>query len=280
MKTGLHDGVSNAEYHGGAGISKSGLDRIAQSPLHYWSEYLDPNRAPRVETPAMKLGTAIHAAVLEPDVFRDGYLAAPKIDRRTSAGKAAFADLQAKADERGAILLDADDYAACQTIAAQVRTHPSARALFANGKAEQSAFWTDAETGVLCKARPDWMMPGAILDVKSTDDASLSGFQRSVVKWRYHVQAAWYLDGIAAATGEQMQAFIFCVFEKSPPYAAAFYYADADMIELGRREYRQALRLYADCLESDRWPGYPTEILPISLPVWVLNAANDNRKGE
>lgn len=293
MKTGLFDGISNAEYHGGPGISKSGLDRIAQSPLHYWSDYLDPNRKPREETPAMAIGTAIHAAVLEPDKFAADYVVLP--DDRPRRPTSIQLNAKKPSDETlaaidwwdrfteanaGRVVITAEDYAACQAIAAQVRTHPAARALFRDGKAEQSAYWTDPETGVLCKARPDWMMPGAILDVKSTENASQSAFQRSVISWRYHVQAAWYLDGLAQATGERVEAFIFCCFEKKPPYAAAFYYADADMIELGRREYRQALRLYADCMAANKWPGYTSEILPISLPVWVLNAANDNIKGE
>jgi hypothetical protein len=254
---------------------------------------LDPNRKPREETPAMMIGTAIHAAVLEPDKFAADYVVLP--DDRPRRPTSIQLNAKKPSDETlaaidwwdrfteantGRVVITGEDYAACQAIAAQVRTHPAARALFRDGKAEQSAFWIDPETKVLCKARPDWMMPGAILDVKSTENASLSAFQRSVVSWRYHVQAAWYLDGLAQATGERVEAFIFCCFEKKPPYAAAFYYADADMIELGRREYRQALRVYADCLSADKWPGYTNEILPISLPVWVLNAANDNIKGE
>ena len=293
MKTGLFDGISNAEYHSGTGISKSGLDRISQSPLHYWSEYLDPNRAPREETPAMKIGTAIHTAVLEPERFEAEYIVVPAdAPRRPSSvqlnAKKPSDDTLAAIDwwqrfndrHAGCTIIDAQDFAVCRAIQAQIMAHPSARALFKAGKAEQSAFWQDAETGVLCKARPDWLMPGAIIDVKSTENASLAAFQRSVATYRYHVQAAWYLDGLAQATGEAPQAFVFCCFEKKAPFAAAFYYADADMIELGRREYRQALRLYADCLAADKWPGYAQEILPISLPVWVLNAANDNVKGE
>lgn len=281
METGLFYGISNADYHAGPGISKSGLDLIAKSPLHYWSAYLDPDRKPREETPAMRLGTAIHAAVLEPDAFKADYLPAPKIDRRTKEGKQVYADLSAMAEDRNMTLLDADEYEACQRIASQVRQHPAARALFANGVAESSVYWTDAETGVLCKCRPDWLMTAAILDVKSTEDASPSGFARSIVIWRYHVQAAWYLDGLMAATGIKAGAFLFGAFEKKPPYACGFYYADADMVELGRREYRRNLRTYADCLSSGKWPGYSTDIQPITLPAWMFNsAANDNQKGE
>lgn len=291
MKSGLFNGISNAEYHGGQGISKSGLDLISQSPLHYWSAYLDPNRKPREETPAMAIGTAIHSAVLEPEKFDAEYIVVP--DDAPKRPSVTQRNAKKPSDETiyaldwwenfalqadGKRILSPDDRAACLAIAAQVRAHPAARMLFAHGIAEQSAYWVDKETGVQCKARPDWMMPGGIVDVKSTENASLSEFQRSVVKWRYHVQAAWYLDGIKAAMGEDAQAFMFAVFEKKAPYACAIYYADADMLELGRREYRKNLQTYADCMNRNDWPGYPSEILPISLPVWVLNAANDNKE--
>lgn len=278
MKQGLFDGISNAEYHGGQGISKSGLDLIAQSPLHYYAAYLDPKRQPREETPAMAIGTAIHSAVLEPDKFDADYLVLPECDRRTKEGKAIYAAFAEQAQEGGKRVISADDYKACLAIAAQVRSHPAARVLFGQGIAEQSAYWVDKQTGVQCKARPDWLMAGGIVDVKSTENASAAAFQRSVVSWRYHVQAAWYLDGIKAATGDDAQAFMFAVFEKKAPYACAFYYADADMLELGRREYRRNLQTYAECMNSNSWPGYSAEILPISLPVWVLNAANDNKE--
>jgi len=293
MKQGLFDGISNAEYHGGAGISKSGLDLIAQSPLHYYAAYLDPKRQPREETAAMAIGTAIHSAVLEPDKFNTEYIVVP--DNAPKRPSVTQRNAKKPSDETiyaidwwenfalqadGKRILSADDCEACLAIADQVRSHPAARVLFANGIAEQSAYWVDKETGVQCKARPDWLMPSGIVDVKSTENASLSAFQRSVVSWRYHVQAAWYLDGIKAATGDSAQAFMFAVFEKKPPYACAFYYADADMLELGRREYRRNLQTYAECMNRNVWPGYSAEILPISLPVWVLNAANDNQKGE
>jgi len=289
MKNGLFDGISNAEYHGGAGISKSGLDLIAQSPLHYWAAYLDPKRQPREETAAMAIGTAIHSAVLEPEKFDAEYIVVP--DDAPKRPSVTQRNAKKPSDETlysidwwenfalqadGKRILSPDDRAACVAIAAQVRAHPAARVLFADGIAEQSAYWVDKETGLQCKARPDWMMAGGIVDVKSTENASPSAFQRSVVSWRYHVQAAWYLDGIKAATGDDSKAFMFAVFEKKAPYACAFYYADADMLELGRREYRRNLQTYAECLNRNVWPGYSSEILPISLPVWVLNAANDN----
>lgn len=37
------------------------------------------------------------------------------------------------------------------------------------------------------------------MDIKTTEDASETAFERTVEKWRHHVQAAFYLDGIKAA---------------------------------------------------------------------------------
>ena len=77
MKTGLFAGISNAAYHAGDGISKSGLDLIARSPLHYFAKYRSPDRERDEPTEAMKLGTAVHSAVLEPESFASDYIVVP-----------------------------------------------------------------------------------------------------------------------------------------------------------------------------------------------------------
>jgi exodeoxyribonuclease VIII len=118
-----------------------------------------------------------------------------------------------------------------------------------------------------------------IVDLKSTEDASAEGFAKSAWNFRYWVQAAWYVDGIEQATGQRPDAFVFAAFEKSAPYACAFYFADEAMLDMGRREYRRLLRVLADCTAADRWPGYTTDVMPLGVPAWALKAANDNAQG-
>ena len=50
-----------------------------------------------------------------------------------------------------------------------VRRHPLAGAvLLASGEPEVSFYWIDAATGVTCRARVDWLVPGkALIDVKT-----------------------------------------------------------------------------------------------------------------
>lgn len=84
--------------------------------------------------------------------------------------------------------------------AAIVEMHESARKAFHGGYPEASLFWTDEETGLPCKARCDYLKTRAIVDVKTFSnpmgmplDTAVS---RSVANYRYHYQAAMYLDGI------------------------------------------------------------------------------------
>lgn len=276
MKTGIYEGISNDAYHGGAGISKSGLDVVARSPLHYWSKYLDPQRERREPTASMRLGTAIHTAVLEPGEFANRHHVAPAVDRRTKDGKAMWVEAEDAAAAAGAELISNEDAQVCIRIAEQVRSHPTAVKVFSTGQAELSCYWTDEETGVLCKCRPDWLGLPLVVDLKSTEDASVEGFARSAWTYRYWVQAAWYMDGVEQATGQRPDAFVFAAFEKSAPYASAFYYADDAMLQIGRAEYRKLLRVYANCLAAGHWPGYATDVLPLGVPAWAMKAVNDN----
>lgn len=276
MKEGIVSDLSNRDYHANAvhSLSKSTLDLIARSPLHYWSAFLDPNREPRVETPAMAFGTAVHTAILEPDAYRDRYVVMPKVDRRTKEGKALAESYEAEADAKGAELISQVDDEKIDRIMHAVHDHPVAGKLLATGVAEQSAFWRDPETQVWCRCRPDWLIasPLAIVDVKTTADGSHEAFTASAFKWRYHVQAAFYLDGIAAATGDRPDSFMFLVVEKEVPFAVSVFYADEEFLAAGRAEYRRCLRIYADCLQNNKWPGYNLAIQPIGLPKWAVVA--------
>jgi hypothetical protein len=79
--------LTNADYHADPAISASHLKAVMQSPYHYWSRYLNPQRPTMEPTAAMRLGSLAHCAVLEPDELHNRYAIAP--DRRSNAGKAA-----------------------------------------------------------------------------------------------------------------------------------------------------------------------------------------------
>lgn len=261
--------LSNAEYHAHPSVSKSGLDQVRRSPLHYWNRYLNPDRIIEPPTPAMVLGSALHTRVLEPHLFDDEYIVAPDgIDRRTKEGKLRWADFEN--DAGGKTVLKGEDVAAILSMADAIHHHPAARMLLRlPGKAEQSYFWKHEGSGVDCKVRPDWHSDDKrlIVDVKTTEDASPRGFQRSLWKYRYHVQAGFYSQGLGA------EQFIFIAVEKKPPFAVAVYAAAQNVLDRGLNEAEKDLQLIATCRAENRWPGYGDDIQPLALPEWL----NDDR---
>ncbi len=268
--------MQNADYHRHLAVSKSGLDQIAKSPLHYWARYLDPNRVWPEPTPAMRLGTAFHTHVLELDQWDKQIAIAPgDINRRTKEGREQWAAFEADAKRK--TVITADDAEVVMAMGRSVWRHPAAAMLLHwQGKAETTHMWTDPTTGAECKCRPDWLTNDGnlIIDLKTTEDASPSGFQRSVANYRYHVQASWYLDGVEAATGHRPDQFIFICVEKKPPYCCAVYAADAEMIQIGAETAARDLARLVECKASNTWPGYSDQIEPLSLPAWMRPRAD------
>lgn len=254
--------TSNTEYHADPAVSASHLHAVAASPYHYWKRFLDPNRRTVEPTAAMRFGSLVHCAVLEPVELLQRYgVCGP---RNTKAGKEQAVVMAANGIEA----VSEADMATALSMAAAVREHPAAAALLASGKAEQSFWWDDQQTGLRCKCRPDWMTTSVLVDLKTTTDASPAGFARSVAAYRYHVQARHYLAGTFA------ERFVFIAVEKTYPYAVGVYELDAAAMEYGETLRRSNLATIADCRAINEWPGYGTGIQPLSLPAWALRDDN------
>lgn len=268
---GIIAGQSNDDYHAAPGVSNSGLSLILRSPAHYYARYLDPNREPPTQTPAMAAGTALHCAILEPQSFSLRYAAKPEgIDRRTTAGKAAYAEFEARIASR--IVIDGEDYDSYRRCADAAHRHPTIRYIIGKGAAEQSVFAKHPGTGLLVKCRPDYLaMDGDArihLSLKTTEDARADAFQRTAWNLGYHRADAFYHDVLAWAGAPADATFVVAI-ERSAPYAVAVYEPDAGFISMGRDQYERALAVYATCLETDEWPGYDPAIVPLSLPAWA-----------
>ena len=258
-----HD-LTNAEYHASTAISKSGLDLIRKAPALY--AYRRDN--PQEQTPAMRLGSLTHTAVLEPHLFGPSVIVRPEgIDRRTSAGKADWAAFEIEAD--GKEIVTAEEMSKLAAIRDAVHNHPAAaKALAGSPTIEQSIFW-DAD-GIACRCRPDAVTErGVIVDLKTTRDASPEGFAKSIAQYRYHVQAAFYSDGYKAAFGVAPRGFLFIAVETEPPFLVAVYVASEPMTHRGRIEYQADLDTFRWCRDHNDWPGYSGHVLTIDLPKWA-----------
>jgi len=185
----------------------------------------------------------------------------------------------------GRTLLAADDLDAVKDMAVAAHSHPVVRVIMAQagGMAEASFFWVDPETGAPCRIRPDYAVPpcelfphGLIVDGKSNDDSSPEGFARNCWNSQMYFQAALYSDGMQRLWGtSEPPTFMWISQERDRPFATACYSASADFVQFGRKKYRRLLRVFADCLHSGKWAGYPTTVQPLALPGWAEKAIAD-----
>jgi hypothetical protein len=165
----------------------------------------------------------------------------------------------------------AKEWAQVRAMRDAVMAHPVARELFTDHKAEQSVFWE--EDGLALKCRPDAWHPGLLVDLKTTRDANPNEFGKTAHEFGYHQSAAHYIDGVKAATGEELP-FHFVLVEKTAPYLVSVVELDIEAINIGRQLNDRAKRIYRECVESNTWPGYPNADL-ISLPMWAIYKAED-----
>lgn len=267
----IHD-MANEAYHSTPAVSNTVLSSMARSPAHCFALHVSEDRRKSATSPAFFAGTLAHCAILEPAALLDRYMLKPEgLDMRTKDGKAWKAALPA-----GVLTIDADEYATALAQRDAVQGVPELAELLADGVAEVSAFWLDDETGLQCKCRPDWvhtLSDGRVIlvDVKTTVDASPQQFSRSVWKYGYHRQAAWYSAGYARAAGVEVAGFVFAAVTNAHPFIGAAHTLDEDYLRIGRDECRRLLDEYADCKLTGRWPAFPGMNL-LSPPAWAAQS--------
>ena len=153
-----------------------------------------PNAAPR-----RKAGRCTHIATLEPERWAT-QVAIWDGERRAGNVWKAFEKKHA-----GLEILNVEEAKASQDIADAVRADETAKKYVSAGKAEVTVLWRDAETGIDCKCRPDFIADcGALVDLKTTRDASPEGFGKEV--WRYRLpvgSSATPMTYISPKTGRQ-----------------------------------------------------------------------------
>ena len=255
--------MSNEDYHADKAISKSGLDKIHKSIAHFM---MPPSPA----TPALVLGSGFHAASLQRDVFEATFIVEPDMDRRTKEGKEKYKAFKEKAE--GKTILTQIQYDTISNMVDALNNFPKTAPLFDQGTPEVSLFWDELD--LPCKARPDWVLNNHnglfLVDLKSTLDASPEAFARSVLKYRYHVQCAWYSRAAEVCYGEKPQDFIFLAVENHPPYNVAAYSLGLASRDEGWMIASADLHKYKSWLsEPEEEPlGYSEAIVEIDIPNW------------
>lgn len=276
---GLHADMPEAEYHAAHDwLSASGIKKLIppSTPAHF-KKSLERGEEHK---PHFDLGKIVHALALgkgaEFEVVQK--VGRDKVrrdadDLKTVSAQEHAAEIRAE----GKVPVLRDELTEAQAMAVAVLGDPVASALFSAGTAEASAFWTDAATGVQCRARFDWLpdvVDGQRLivpDLKTAHNASRLEFTRSAGKWGYHVQDAHYSDAIKALGLDDDPMFVFVAIEKGTHLVNILPFSAGDR-RLGRALCDRARRVFRECNETGDWYGYRrgAELNePMELPPYI-----------
>lgn len=258
-KDGIYQ-ITNEQYHAADGISRSQLMLLDKSPYHFWYQVLSGMAEKRAATPAMNVGSAFHTLLLEPNLFEEEYCVMPKMDRRTAAGKEQYAHFTEMA--QGKIVLTDDQYEQVLLMVEQVNSHEIVKTLLGEAKFEQSIFWTDQDTGIQFKARPDIWSSKMVVDLKTTTDATPWKLQRSALEYGYYLQAGMAYEA-CKQLGTPFEMFVILAVEKEMPYAPAVFMMDDDALQFGIDQFQKYKEMLASCMSQNKWDTYPVQELSV-----------------
>ncbi len=218
----------------------------------------------------------------------DLYVTKPDISRRTAAGKAEydaivldrivldpddfgqacyfFAEL---CRISGKTIVKLEDYETAEGCANAILTHDSL-SILNTCKAMVEKRMDFELDGVPMRCKPDWcdLNLALIIDIKTTQDASPSGFARSASDYGYYRQAWLYREAVRIKTGIDCR-FLFACVETTKPYSVAVYEPSDEMMRAGENDARALIAEYRYRYESNDWlQDWSKGIKPLDLPKW------------
>ena len=175
----------------------------------------------------------------------------PNIDRRTKAGKEAYEDFLGGVGSRTPITQDL--YETCMERRKIVQDLIPNKS---NDKTELTVCYMFH--GQKFKSRFDWYDGQHVWDLKTCRDASPRGFRQAINNFKYHMQAALYVDA-CKAVGLPVDGFSFLAQEKAHPYPYVVYTMSSEALEYGRAKNEQALHRLLEAEKNDDYKPYNLE---------------------
>lgn len=267
-ESGFVTGMPNSVYQAvSTHVSNSRMKLMQQSAFHYF------NPSPFTDTRPKQMGSAIHAAILEPKKFADDYMLLPEIkDRRQPEYKSA------KSIYGEARTFTGNE---CQNIEdmfnAVYTNDDAAKLLTTDGHCELSGFCTCPRTGLKLRVRFDKLLStNEALDIKKTQSVHDDDLSKTIWNYGYHIQAAFYSYCYEIITGNKLDRFTFIFVEEKYPQKVAVRYLDDISLEIGMNTVKELLDKIKHYTDNGIMPENNEPISIISLPEFVMRQYEDD----
>jgi len=296
----LVENMPMAEYHSYGNIaehpddfvlSTSMLKEMADCPQRFEHLYLKGGQ--KIDVDHINVGSAVHTAALEPQLFDKAYFPLPEtvtVDGEVkkvirNASHKIYKDLLAQASGRK--VLTASDFQNVQGMAKALANHPIARGLLDGpGYIEASVFYTCPKTKLRKRVRPDWMRKDGKLgvNIKTSHSAKPDLFYKTGMDFGYDMGAAMELEAMEQLFGPDPERnYVLLVIEAEAPHIISAFDVMRPMstgndedntptsyADVGATRVEKALARFVDCMNSGVWPGYLPTVEPMRVPAWMM----------
>jgi len=263
--------LDNETYHRGPGVSSTTLKEFRKSAAHVYSFQNEPQK----EKKCFEFGSLVHDAVLLPEIFNDIYqtdefaIAKCKSDSKKPRATTIYKDAVSnwKLTNPMGQIVSSYDMRLARGIKDAVLNHDTASILLSDGIPEQAIFWTDEETGLLCKCKPDYLGE-YLVDLKTTSSIDDEDFAISAYKFGYHISMGFYVMGIEAVLKKEVSPILIAVETESPFGVKVFPFGQDELMH-GKMLARHFLNQYKKCLDTNNWPNYTPVARELKFPPWA-----------
>lgn len=278
LAEGIYFGLSEDIYHDDPAFSHSGMVDILISPYDYWfKSVLNEKREKWKTTDAMVFGKRCHKFLLEGMDFFKHYNVhgMPNDDKKLWVSK--------------------PDWDKIYQSVQRIRTSPEGNEYFKLGYPEVSIFWRDPATGIMLRARVDYLRTFGAIDYKRIKGITTPEVGRAIRDQGLDIQAYLYCEGIerirrllragkitpqGTVDPAWLEAFTHdddCIFRfffqrSVPPYVWRIEYLDNDTMQVAGDFTRKAIQIYKHHIETygpGEWPmgnGTATEFSFYNIP--------------
>jgi hypothetical protein len=267
----------DTEYRAHTSIANSDLSYILQGQHHF----LHYKQQGSHSTPAMLIGTTYHHNVLEPAEQMKGITSDTKFieehpellkNGKISRNAKAYQEWKKMTLALGDEIVKDEDIKIIAEMTASSQAHPWLAKMLAHPTGtNEKAFFFELY-GVPCKAKLDHFheeeLCNIVIDLKSTEDCSIDNIMKSINKYHYYRQDAFYSEAATAQNGKPTL-YYFAFQEKTYPFGMRVVQLGTKYKEVGNREIAVALEKYKNFpAEPVKYP-YGDSFEVLSCPNWL-----------
>jgi hypothetical protein len=292
MQDGIYDDLTIEDYHTNTTHLSATTLKYARESLKHFDWYRN-GRLPREDKPQFSFGNAFELALLAPNEYLQKVAVMPesewfeevkasKPDVKTIRNTTIYKDRCAEwlKENAGKYVISEtgpESFEAIEEMLSSCYQDKIIQGLIKNTEYQLSLFWTDPDTGIKLKTRPDICKrkKNVIVNLKTTLDGSPDGFSKDLKKWDYPLQACIEISGcLRSGIMDKVDNYFWLVVEKVAPFNATIYEFQETDIMAVMDSFHYLLSRLRKAQDQQLFPGYTDGadneygILQAKIPLW------------